>query len=343
MRNGPSRVCLMILALSLWSLSFDVCRGQTPSSPQDVPQSATSRIAGTIVNALDGSPLARARVSISEASNRTNSVSLITSENGHFEFPGLKTGKFSLQGAKRGFLSAAYDQHEQYSTAIVTGAGLDTEHLVLRLTPLALLSGKVLDESGDPVRHAQVRLYREYKNAGQNRISAAGDSSTDDQGFYEFPALTPGNYFISVEAKPWYAVHPASVTPDGTANRAVVPPSLDVSYPTTYYNGVTEADSAASIPVKAADHVQIDVQLNPVPSLHLFFHVPSDQQGFSPPVFQKRVFDSPQFVQSEGTQQISPGVFEVAGIPAGKYIVQQRDSKTGQLSRSAEMELSQNG
>src|SRR5215470_9282757 len=318
MRNGPSRVCLMILALSLWSLSFDVCRGQTPSSPQDVPQSATSRIAGTIVSSLDGSPLARARVSIFETSNRTNSVSLITSENGHFEFPGLKSGKFSLQGTKRGFLTAAYDQHEQYSTAIVTGAGLDTEHLVLRLTPLATLSGKVLDESGDPVRHAQVFLYRENKGAGLNRISSADSSPTDDQGSYEFPSLMPGNYFLSVEAKPWYAVHPVSLTPDGTPNRPVVQPSLDVSYPVTYYNGATEADSAVPISVKAADHVQIDVQLNPVPSLHLVFRVPSDQQGFSPPVFQKRIFNSQQFFQSEGMQQISPGVFEVSGIPPGK-------------------------
>jgi len=33
-----------------------------------------------------------------------------------------------------------------FSTAIVTGAGFDTENLVLRLTPLALLGGKVIDD-----------------------------------------------------------------------------------------------------------------------------------------------------------------------------------------------------
>jgi len=68
----------------------------------------------------------------------------------HFEFDSLKPGKFSLQGAKRGFISAAYDQHEQFSTAIVTGVGFDTENLALRLTPLAQLGGKVIDESAIP-------------------------------------------------------------------------------------------------------------------------------------------------------------------------------------------------
>src|SRR5215475_2419215 len=174
MGSRPFHARLVILVLGF----FPICTAQTPAPAQDAPQNTTSRIAGTIVSSLDGSPLARARVSIFETSNRTNSVSLITSENGHFEFPGLKSGKFSLQGTKRGFLTAAYDQHEQYSTAIVTGAGLDTEHLVLRLTPLATLSGKVRDESGDPVRHAQVFLYRENKGAGLNRISSAGSSPT---------------------------------------------------------------------------------------------------------------------------------------------------------------------
>src|SRR5271154_5791071 len=85
-----------------------------------------------------------------------NASSGITSEDGRFEFTQLPAGKYALQGAKRGFIEAGYDQHEQFSTAIVTGAGLDTEHLMLRLSPFAVLSGKVFDEAGDPVRQAMV-------------------------------------------------------------------------------------------------------------------------------------------------------------------------------------------
>ena len=46
-------------------------------------------------------------------------------------------GSTRLQGAKRGFITALYDEHEEYSTAVVTGSGFDTENLVLRLAPSA--------------------------------------------------------------------------------------------------------------------------------------------------------------------------------------------------------------
>jgi hypothetical protein len=146
---------------------------------------ATYKISGTIVSALDGTPLGLARVSLADAKNRDQSVWMITSENGHFEFSSIPAGKFSLEGGKKGFLSATYQQHEQFSTAIVTGAGLNTENLILRLSPLSMLSGKIVDESGDPVRTARVVVYVESHNAGVNRIRPACYDETDDQGYYE--------------------------------------------------------------------------------------------------------------------------------------------------------------
>lgn len=338
----PIRLRLLVLALIL--LHTCATRGaQNPIADQSAVRDARFNIAGTIVNALDGAPLGQARVSIFDASNRANAIWMITSEDGHFEFLQLKAGKFSLQGAKRGFISAAFDQHEQYSTAIVTGAGFDTEHLVLRLTPLALIAGKIIDESGDPVRHANVTLYRENHSSGMNRIVGAGGASTDDQGSYEFPSLTPGNYFVSARGKPWYAVHPVVSSANGTRNATPgVAPSLDVAYPTTYYNGATDAADATAIPVKGGDHLQIDVHLSPVPALHLLFHVADERQGFVWPDFQKRVFDSEEHVQAE-VQGVAPGVYELTGVPAGKYIVRRREPNTRQLVQATEMEFVKDG
>jgi hypothetical protein len=45
--------------------------------------------------------------------------------------------------------------------------------------------------------------------------------------------------------------------------------SLDVAYPTTYYNGATDTDGATPIPIQGGDHLQVDIHLNPVPALHL--------------------------------------------------------------------------
>src|SRR5713101_1617758 len=152
------RFTVPALALALLH-SCALLRAQSPPPDRSATPDAKFKIAGTIVSSLGGRPLEKARVSLFDIGNPSNVVWMITSENGHFEFGSLKPGKFSLQGAKRGFIPAAYAQHEQFSTAIVTGAGFDTENLVLRLTPLALLGGKVIDESGDPVRNARVMLY----------------------------------------------------------------------------------------------------------------------------------------------------------------------------------------
>src|SRR5580700_11673583 len=106
-------------------------RPQTPPAQEPSGPVEKFKIAGTIVNAMTGAPLSQARVSIAESRDGSKHVSLITSDGGHFEFSPLKPGKYWLQGAKRGFLSAAYEQHEQYSTAIVTGPDFATENLVL--------------------------------------------------------------------------------------------------------------------------------------------------------------------------------------------------------------------
>ena len=338
------RFMVPLLGLTLLQ-SCALLRAQSAPPDRSATPDAKFKIAGTIVSSLSGTPLGNARVSVFDTSNPADAVWMITSENGHFEFGSLKRGKFSLQGAKRGFVRAAYEQHEQFSTAIVTGAGFDTENLVLRLTPLAFLGGKVIDESGDPVRNARVMLYVENNQAGMNRITPADGGSTDDQGSYEFAALAPGNYYLSVAARPWYAVHPVSSPAEGPGNSSPdVARSLDVAYPTTYYNGSIDADAATPISIKGGDHLQVDIHVNPVPALHLVFHVANDgQQGFSPPVFQKHVFDSVEYVQSDGAQFVAPGVYELTGVPAGKYSVRLREPKSGQLQQFSEMELVKDG
>jgi hypothetical protein len=344
-KSARSIRCLVpLLALSLLPAS-GLVRAQSTGPDRNTTPDAKFKIAGTIVSSLSGTPLGKARVSLIDTRNPSNVLWMITSENGHFEFSSVTSGKFSLEGAKRGFMAGAYDQHEQFSTAIVTGAGFNTENLVLRLTPLALLGGRVIDELGDPVRNARVMLYVENHGEGMNRIARAGNGSTDDQGSYEFAALRPGKYFLSVAARPWYAVHPVSSPTEGAGDSAQgVARSLDVAYPTTYYNGATETDGATPIPITGGDNVQVDIHLNPVPALHLLMRVPNDgQQGFSMPVFQKRVFDSLEYVESEGTQFVAPGLYELTGVPAGRYSVRLQEPKSGQLQQFSEVDLVKDG
>jgi Carboxypeptidase regulatory-like domain len=300
------------------------------------------RVAGVVVSLASGALLPSTRVSLTDAKNPRNTQWMITGDDGRFEFHGVGAGKYSLQGAHRGFIATTYEQHGQFSTAIVTGAGVDTENVILRLVPTAIISGKVLDEVGDGVRDANVRLYRENHGMGITQIVSAAATSTDDQGSYEFSGLAPGNYFVSASGRPWYAVHPAQQKEGG--QYVAVDRSLDVSYPTTYYSGTTEADAATPIMVKGGDHAEIDLNVAPVPSLHLIFHVAENQQnGFIPPMLEKRVFDSSESLGFDGMQQVSAGTYELTGVPAGKYTVRFRESNSGESGRTTEIEAKEDG
>jgi protocatechuate 3,4-dioxygenase beta subunit len=325
------------------SHSLAVFAAQSSTALPSQSPDATFRIAGTIVNAIGGNPLARARVTIVDAKNRQKAQWMITSDDGRFDFKQVSPGKYSLQGAKRGFIPAFYDEHEGFSTAIVTGAGLDTEHLVLRLDPSAMLSGKILDELGEPVRQATVSLYRENRQVGVGRIIKFRVSMTDDQGGYEFSNLDAGSYFISATAKPWYALHTVSSGEPAAGNvPAAVDQSLDVAYAITYYGDATEPDDATPIPVRGGDHLQADIHLNPVPALHLIFHAPENgANGFTMPMLQKPSFDGMEMIQSDGMRQLSSGVFEMTGVAPGRYSV--RTPEAGRGAEANEVDITTNG
>ncbi len=306
------------LSISLALLIAALCLPlRSPAQNSAPAQDGTFRIAGTVVSKSDGHPLANARVILASVKARQSPQSVITSDDGKFEFTGMPAGKYSLTGAKRGFTTSSYDQHYIFSTAIVTGAGLDTEQLVLKLAPQAIISGRVLDEVGEPVRDAQVSLYRDSQFDGTHQIITLRGSQTNDLGEFEVRDLAPGTYFLSARAHPWYAVHPQ-------LGRGQTPAdfdrSLDVAYPITYYNNAIEPDSATPITVQGGEHLQFDFHLNPVPSLHVIIHVPEiGKEQFPFPQLEQPAIDGNAPVIGIETRMIKPGTLELSGIPAGKY------------------------
>ena len=272
---------------------------QIPSGP--------FRIAGTVVNARVGNALARCRVTITDSKNRQSVQFMITGDDGRFEFH-VPKGKYSLEGAKRGFITALYNQHERFSSAIVTGADVDTESLVLRLTASAVLTGRVLDESGEPVRNAQIMVYRQEHALGESRTAVVGGAVTDDQGRYEVTPIEEGTYFVSAKASPWYAVHPVANGEGATNRGSPVDSSLDVSYPITYYGDATEAEGAAPILVRGGDRLEAEIHMSPVPSVHLLVRVP---EGGDFPVLYKTTFDGAEQPEAHSVTNVASGVYEL--------------------------------
>ena len=316
MPNHISRGLLLLILL--WRCATPEIYPQSGIVPPTRIPGGGYRIAGTVVSKADGHPLARARIFVTNVKDQKSVQSMVTADDGKFEFSGLPAAKFSLTGVKRGYIGSAYEQHGQFSTAIVTGAGIDTEALLLRLPPAALIRGKVLDEAGEPVRNARITAYYDDHSLGVSHIHAAHTAQTNDQGSYEITPLTPGTYFLSAQAEPWYAVHPISPS-EGQPAPTSVDRSLDVAYPLTYFADATDAESAVPIPIQGGERLQADFHLNPVPALRLVFQVPeTGERGYNFPQLQQPAFDGYTFVNGV-SRVISPGLLEISGVPAGRY------------------------
>jgi hypothetical protein len=306
---------------------------------------ANYRVAGIVVNEADGAPLGRTRVSLAEVQDRRKAVSVITGEDGRFEFRDVPAGKFSLEGARRNFLITTYQWHEGFSTAIVTGAGLETENLVLRMVPFGSISGKVIDEAGEPVRNARMKLYMQNRQFGQDRVVTYGYAITDDDGKYEFSELIPADYFVSAAARPWYAVYPGWVDENGVRTRVdTVAPELNVAYATTYFNGATEAEGATPISVEKGERVIADIHINPLPALHVTVKVqgnPADGTALWP-TLEKMEFDNPEPFNLEMVSGANPGEMEINGVPPGRYAIGQ-PSTNGMVRANGQVELAKDG
>ncbi|HUI26190.1 MAG TPA: carboxypeptidase-like regulatory domain-containing protein, partial [Candidatus Kryptonia bacterium] len=129
------RALLPIVGAMLLLGSLAAKQSSSPASTTNShPQTATAtsaqspdaarqgfRIAGIVVSASTGQPLAAASVAIAPVAHgeeRNISKSLVTGADGRFSFATLYRGKYSLMAEAHGFSLQAFERHEQYSSAI---------------------------------------------------------------------------------------------------------------------------------------------------------------------------------------------------------------------------------
>jgi hypothetical protein len=291
---------------------------------------AAYRISGVVVDALTNVPLAQAQLSISLGNEQ---ISIVAGDDGRFAFEGLEAGKYALNATAPGYVHEGYNQHGPFLVAIATGNGQDSEHLVFRLHPQAVIYGRVTDEHGEAVRGAQVALFASDFSRGSQARFVRTQMQTNDLGEYRFAHLLPGKYYLAVQAHPWYAQTQLSmqkrdsVAPAGSASggrRSVFVPSpdldpaLDVVYPITFYPSVTDERSCAELVLSPGEKEKADITLQAVPATHLRLTGVSNDEGTSFGVGAgQRVFGTYNFGLNAVSGQVSPGEYEVAGLPPG--------------------------
>ena len=285
---------------------------------------AGDRVAGSVVNALDNHPLARATVTLADILTRRPELTATANAEGRFNFDNVAPGKYRMTGEATGYVSANYLAHEQLGTAVVTGAGLDTTTLVLRLTPQSSISGRIIDEAGDPVEHADVSLYRENPTSPTERIRRYRAASTTDTGEYEFTRLPPGKYFISAVGTPWYATY--ARTYDRDANypyRQAIDPALDVAYPLIFFPHALDSDAASPIILRGGEQLTANMQLQPEHAVTLSVRTLSGENGNQRSIqLVQTVFGTEEPARIQMIQN-NNGVQSFPGLAPGQYKVRE--------------------
>src|SRR5207244_297844 len=121
-----------------------------PPAPGASPDATRATVQAAVQNAL----VAQARAS----SART----VDTDEQGRFSFTGLEGGKYRLAADRQGFLHQSYGERKFSGggTPILVGDGQSVKNILFRMNPQAVITGKVLDEDGEPMANVQVRAMR---------------------------------------------------------------------------------------------------------------------------------------------------------------------------------------
>jgi hypothetical protein len=208
------------------------------------------RVAGVVVNAQTGAPLPGARVVVVEEGTQRQLAGLATGSDGRFSFD-LPQGRYRLLAGLRDALDV-YGQSvpEVLSgSLVIAGPGQNTSNLVFRWFPRGAISGRIVDEVGEPVVGAQIQLTRSTIMAGRRVGATAAWGQTDDRGEYRFGPLPGGAYYLAVTAKPWYSEMSSFGQPDAVTSAAYAP----AYYPDTI--------DAAPLLLKPGEEVRADFTL----------------------------------------------------------------------------------
>ena len=277
-----------------------------------------------------------------------------TDERGHFVLTLASEGDWALRASARGYRSQALDEHHGYSTSVVLTERAPTYDVLFRLAPDSTITGVVLDEGSEPVRQAQISVFsvpRPEAGGVQPPAMRASAATTDDRGRYEVSGLAPGDYRVSVQARPWYAMGAIQGRPQGP-DTPQLDPSLDVVYPMTWFPGAVDEHSAGVVTLHDGETREADIQLVPIPSVHL------QVAGLPPPVVstgadgRPRVNQQVRFPQVEpvsgrgnfgpiSTSMTSNGTFEFSGLAPGLYRVRTPD-ENGQPGQVTMLEVTAN-
>jgi hypothetical protein len=164
-------------------------------------KTGTARLSGRVTAIDTGRPIRRAVVRASGPELR-DGRSVSTDAEGKWELREIPAGRFTISVTKGGYVSLSYGQQRPFEAGkqVDVSDGQVIEKLDVALPRGSAITGRVVDEFGEPVTNARVTPMRYRYADGQRRLlNTGGGDSTDDLGQFRLHGLAPGDYYVSAQ------------------------------------------------------------------------------------------------------------------------------------------------
>jgi protocatechuate 3,4-dioxygenase beta subunit len=244
----------------------------------------------------------------------------MTDANGRFSFSNLPAGDYRVLAARQGFQTAVLGATgvSRPAHTIVLAAGEARNDLVLKLLPSSAISGTVLDDLGDPLRHCQVHLLNRTWSRGKPSYTRVMTVQTDDRGEYRAFNVMTGTYLVMAKAPP----------------SAIVPqPNAQEFYAAQFYGGADRIDKAAPVVVRPGQELRgIDFRLQFAKNSSLRGRVtglPNDARGNLILFLASRDLQGQDNSPLGYSQDPQNHTFEFKKVPSGSYTLTARFESAG--------------
>ena len=284
-------------------------------------------VAGIVVDAGSGAPMQRVRVTLAPYGRLADQRAIMTAGDGKFSFD-VPKGKFVLTAEYRG-IRQPFGQRGPgigFNVAIFTGPDQDTSHLTFQWFARGAITGKVIDDRGEPVEGALVQLIRTSVVLGRQTHATAAWSRTNDLGEYRFFQWPGGTYYLAVTGEPWYTSRTQPVNLPGRQTESAEPVR---SYAPVYYPNASDPSRAQPLELVAGAEVTADFRLSTVTGVNVHVHCPH------PPGQSALITLLTEGLQGVDTSQRQVWLMgndqTIAGVLPGHYIVS-IDGRNGNTS-----------
>jgi protocatechuate 3,4-dioxygenase beta subunit len=189
---------------------------QQQQQPQQLQAEKPGRVSGKVLNAITGEPVRKATVTLQPAGAQQQQpglagggaflggmrggMSAATDNAGNFVFENVTPGAYRVTGDKTGFIRANFgNRGGGIGSQVQVAAGSDKADVVVRMTPQGIISGRILDEDGEPLEGVNVSVLRPQYFQAQRRFMGQGGNQTNDRGEFRITNVAPGKYYVLVQ------------------------------------------------------------------------------------------------------------------------------------------------